>query len=159
VRWLQLDVMQEGSRTRLVVMSVGAVLFYLQQTGVLRLHTWLGPRLRAMVPAPRPPAPAQAAPAAAAAAGGVAGMADVRRDNDGAGGEGDGGAGGNGGAVGVGGDGGVRAAAAATAALAPAPGGHGVLLELRMLLVGFFTSLLPGFNPVAPVDVDHEHRD
>jgi hypothetical protein len=40
------------------------------------------------------------------------------------------------------------------------PGGvSGVLLELRMLLVGFLTSLLPGFH-VAPMEVEaHEHRD
>jgi hypothetical protein len=35
-------------------MSIGAVLFYLQQTGVLRLNTWLA-RLQTLVPVPRPP--------------------------------------------------------------------------------------------------------
>lgn len=120
---------QDGSHSRFLMLSAAAVLFYLHQTGVLRpLQDWLMPHIMERASMRRRPPAGYATPAGGnAQAGGdretaVTESVGQERQREGP--------------------------------AVPAPEGtHMWRLgqEVRMLLIGFFTSLLPGFNPAVHI--------
>eukprot|EP00850_Spirogloea_muscicola_P006151 SM000029S10446 [mRNA] locus=s29:269808:270562:+ [translate_table: standard] len=132
---------QHGSWQNFVLLSFAATLIYLYKKGVLPpllRHLADGAQRALGMPAP-PPAGVPRAPPAAAAPG----------QDMAAGGE-------QAAAAAADGQGPAPPAATAAAAGAAATGGGGagigVLKELQLLVVGFFASLLPGFQgPDAPL--------